>query len=127
MNKTFLKSVGAVLLGIIVIFITSIGTDMLLEKIGVFPPIGDTTYTRGMLLFALLYRCLYGILGSYITAKVAPQRPMFHALILGSVGVILSTFGTIVGWDLSAHWYPIALIISSLPCAWLGGFLYSKK
>ncbi len=40
------------------------------------------------------------------------------------IGVLLSTLGAIAMWDFGMHWYPIALIVSSLPCAWIAGRLY---
>jgi len=43
---------------------------------------------------------------------------------LGAVGVVLSTAGAMAMWDFGAHWYPVALVISSLPLAWLGGVLH---
>jgi hypothetical protein len=76
-----------------------------------------------MLMVALAYRCLFAIAGGYVTAMLAPNRPMRHAIILGLIGVVASILGTITGWNLSAHWYPILLILTSLPCTWLGGKL----
>jgi hypothetical protein len=51
---------------------------------------------------------------------------MRHALILGIVGLVLSAAGAIatIPMDLGPAWYPIALVITALPCAWLGGALY---
>ncbi len=51
---------------------------------------------------------------------------MSHALILGLIGTALSAAGAIAasGMNLGPSWYPIALVISALPCAWLGGLLY---
>jgi hypothetical protein len=46
---------------------------------------------------------------------------MRHAIILGLVGIAAGSVGVVVGWDLSPHWYPIALVIGALPCTWLGG------
>src|SRR5258708_27251802 len=45
-----------------------------------------------------------------------PYTTLFRSL--GLIGVVVSILGTIAGWDLSAHWYPIALIITALPCTW---------
>jgi hypothetical protein len=51
---------------------------------------------------------------------------MGHVLISGAVGFILSTAGAVAMWGLGSHWYPVALILSAFPSAWLGGFLHSK-
>jgi len=116
MNKTMFKSIGAVLTGFILVFILSIITDYVLESAGIFPPIGTGIFNTWMLFLALVYRSTYTVLGGFITAKLAPDRPMRHAIILGIIGVIAATIGSIAGWDLSQHWYPISLIIIALPC-----------
>jgi hypothetical protein len=50
-----------------------------------------------------------------------------HALVLGVVGLALSTAGAVAMWNFGPHWYPIALALTALPCAWLGGVLYRPK
>jgi hypothetical protein len=77
-------------------------------------------------LLALSYRTVYAVLGSYIAARLAPRNPMRHALILGFIGLPLSVAGAIVAikGNFGPAWYPIALALTTLPCAWLGGVLY---
>ncbi|MBL8995290.1 MAG: hypothetical protein JNM63_18235, partial [Spirochaetia bacterium] len=77
-----LKSIGSVLAGILAIFLLSHLTDLLLEKTGVMKLPFDKNPLWFMIL-VVVYRCLYVAVGSYITAALAPSRPMFHALILG--------------------------------------------
>jgi len=76
-----------------------------------------------MLTLAFVYRSVYAIVGGYVTARLAPDRPMPHVIILGTIGTVASIAGAIVGWDLSSHWYPVALIITSVPFTMLGGRL----
>jgi hypothetical protein len=54
---------------------------------------------------------------------------MRHALVLGAVGLALSLAGAIVTipMDLGPSWYPIALVLTALPCAWLGGVLHRMR
>ena len=126
MNKRTLRSVGAVVAGALVGIILSIGTDMLLRAAGTFPALGQPM-SNSLFLIATAYRTIYGIAGAYITARLAPARPMFHALVLGSLGLIASTVGAVVTWNsvpsLGPHWYPLALIALAIPPAWLGGQL----
>jgi disulfide bond formation protein DsbB len=78
----------------------------------------------------LSYRMVYAVLGSYIAARLAPRNPMRHAIIPGIIGLALSAAGAIVAVthaDLGPAWYPIALVITTLPCAWLGGLLYQRR
>jgi hypothetical protein len=72
-------------------------------------------------LLALSYRIVYSVLGCYIAARLAPDRPMAHALALGAVGVLVSAFGSIAARGLAPDWNAWALILVALPCAWVGG------
>jgi hypothetical protein len=121
-----LKSIGAVLAGAIVGVILAIATDEMLRAAGIFTPLGQPM-SDGLLLLATFYRTLYGILGSYVTARLAPNRPMMHALILGAIGVAASLAGVVVAWNRVAEfgprWYPIALVMLAMPQSWLGGQL----
>ena len=126
MNKNTLKGIGAVLAGVIAVVVLSLGTDMVLHATGVFPPWGQPM-SDALFLLATVYRTIYCIAGSYIAARLAPNRPMAHALVLGVMGFIISTAGAVATWnrgpELGPHWYPVALIVTAIPCAWLGGKL----
>ena len=119
-----LKSIGAVVAGAVVGVILSIGTDEALVKAGIFTPIGKPM-SDSLLLLATLYRTVYGVLGSYVTARLAPSRPMRHAMILGAIGTAVSVAGVVVTWNRVAefgpHWYPLALVVLAMPQSWLGG------
>ena len=78
------------------------------------------------IILVIIYRNIYGVIGSYITAALAPAKPMRHAMIGGFIGFVLSIIGAIVMWDKPPHWYAISLIIFALPAAWLGGKLRAK-
>jgi hypothetical protein len=51
---------------------------------------------------------------------------MRHALVLGTVGTLLALAGAIatIPRNLGPAWYPIALVVTALPCSWLGGILH---
>jgi hypothetical protein len=74
---------------------------------------------------------VYSVIGSYLIARLAPDRPMRHALAGGVVGIVLCLVGAIATWNrepsLGPHWYPLALIATALPCAWLGGKLRERQ
>ena len=84
-----------------------------------------------LFLLATAYRTVYGAAGSYIAARLAPDRPMTHALALGVVGLALSTVGAIATWGrgpaFGPHWYPLAVIAIAMPCAWAGGRLHGMR
>jgi hypothetical protein len=120
------RSIGAILAGFVFVFIVSLGTDELLHITGVFPPWGASMvgYDAALLL-ATAYRIVFGIAGSYVTARLAPDRPMQHALVGGFIGLVLSIIGAAASWNrgpaFGPHWYPLALVVTALPTAWAGG------
>jgi hypothetical protein len=124
--KQTLKSIGAVLAGFILVAVLSTVTDTILEKTGVFPSPENGLFIPWMLGLALVYRCLFTIAGGYLTAALAPVKPMKHGIILGLIGTVMACIGVVVGWNLSQHWYPISLVVTALPCTWLGAKLRSK-
>lgn len=124
--RRVLRSVGAVLTGTVVIVLATTGTDMVFHATSVFPPFGQSM-SDGLFWLATAYRVVYDVAGCYITARVAPSRPMLHALAVGVIGVIVTTVGAAVTWNrgpaFGPHWYPLVLIATAMPCAWLGGKL----
>jgi hypothetical protein len=125
--RRLLRSFAAVLAGILVVFVLSLGTDQVMHALEIYPPWGEPMVGTGLYILALSYRIIYGIVGGYVTARLAPHAPVGHALVLGVVGLALSTAGAVAMWNFGPHWYPIALALTALPCAWLGGVLYRPK
>ncbi len=68
------RSVGAVFLGFIVVVVLSLGTDQVMHLLNVYPPWGEPMNETSDNLLALAYRCVYGVLGSYLTARFRPTR-----------------------------------------------------
>lgn len=120
------RSVGAVLAGLVAIVVTHTGTDAIFHATGVFPPAGQTM-SDALFGLATTYRVLFSVLGAALTAYLAPARPLKHALVLGSIGVLgslaglLATLGRVP--ELGPVWYPLALMATSLPACWLGAAL----
>jgi hypothetical protein len=119
------RSVAAVLLGFLAVVVLSLATDQTLHVLKVYPPWGQPMPDAGDNVLALAYRCVYGVVGGYLTARLAPRAPMGHALILGAVGTVVGAIGAAatIPMNLGPAWYPIALALSGLPTAWLGGRL----
>jgi hypothetical protein len=125
-----LRSFGALFAGFLVVVVLSIGADLLMHATGVFPPWGEPMSDSRFLL-ATVYRILFAVVGSYVTARFAPHRPMKHALLGGVFGLVLSTAGAVATWDrgpeFGPHWYPLVLVATALPCAWAGGWLRVRQ
>jgi hypothetical protein len=122
------RSIGAVAGGIVVGVGLTLITDLVLHRAGVFPPLGQHT-GDGPLAVATTYRVVYGIAGAYVTARLAATRPMAHAVAGGLIGFAVSLAGAIATWnrDLGAHWYPVALVLTAVPCAWIGGLVRERQ
>lgn len=116
------RSVAAVLAGLVTIFATTTATDVALHAAGLYPALGERM-ADGLFVLAAAYRLVYGIAGSWVTARLAPDRPLQHALVLGAIGVGLSTVGAALMWKAGPAWYPLAVIAMAMPCAWAGGRL----
>jgi hypothetical protein len=124
--RRLLRRTGAVLAGLATIFVLSTAADLLAHASGLYPPVGQPMADR-LFLLATAYRIAFGVLGCWITARLAPDRPLAHALVLGGIGTLLSIGGAVAYWDAGPHWYALAIIAISLPCAWAGARLGQRS
>jgi hypothetical protein len=121
------RSVLAILAGFVVVLVLSLGTDMALHAVGLYPQLAEPM-AGSLLIIATIYRTVYGVVGSYVTARFAPARPMLHSLVGGAIGLVLSIAAAVSTWNrvpsLGPHWYPVTLILLAMPGAWAGAKLY---
>lgn len=124
------RSIAAVALGFVLTGALSVGMDVVLHAVGIYPPWGQVT-PGGLLLLATLYRIVFTVLGGGLTARLAPNRPMKHVVILGTVGTVAAVIGAFATWNagpqFGPHWYPLALIVTAFPAVWLGGRLSTSR
>lgn len=121
-----LRHIGAVLAGIVVVVALSIVTDLILQKT-IFPQLAEKNAPNTLLLIATAYRTVYGILGGYVTAKLAPNAPMIDATVLGVIGTAAALAGALTMQGESAAWYPWTLVVLALPQTSLGGYLATRR
>jgi hypothetical protein len=124
-----LKGIGAILAGMIFIVVTHTATDLVLESLGIFPQPNEGFNTTWMVVTATIYRSIYTVGGGYVTAVLAPEPKMRYVLILGIIGLVISSLAAVatIPMKLGPAWYPIALAVLALPCVWLGGKLKTKN
>jgi hypothetical protein len=122
------KSIWAVVAGVLLIIVVTTVVDIALHALGVFPPMDQPLDDR-LSVLATSYRIVISIGGAWLTARLAPAKPMKHALILGLVGTVLGLVGVVATWNrgLGPRWYPIALAVLAIPQCWVGGKLYEMR
>ena len=129
-SRKVLRRIGAVLGGLVLVLILDTAIDVVMHAAGIYPPWFQPMRTS-LWLIAIGYRMIDGTIGGYVAARLAPDRPVAHALALGSIGFVLSTAGLVAtlnkGPEFGPKWYPLALVVVSLPCALLGGFLRARQ
>jgi hypothetical protein len=128
-SRRVLRRIGAVLAGFFATFILSVATDLALHTTGVFPPWGQPM-SNALFAFATSYRTIYTVAAGYITARLAPDRPMAHVWALGIIGLVAALAGTMATWnagpEFGPKWYPLALVVLTLPSVWTGGKLAQR-
>jgi len=125
MNK---KSILAVVSGVLFIIVVTTLVDIVLHATGVFPPM-DQPISDPLALLATFYRIVISVGGAWLTARLAPNKPLKHAMILGYVGVVLGLVGVVATWNLGLgpRWYPISLVVLAIPQCWAGGKIYEMQ
>src|SRR5262245_13290789 len=91
-----LRSIGAILGGIVTNIVPAIATDFAMQFLEIFPPLTEPDrFTTAQLLLATAYRAIYGICGGYVTARLAPGHLMRHVFVLGALGLIACIAGAV--------------------------------
>ena len=121
-----MRSFLAVFAGLLTIFALSIAADVGMHASGVFPPAGQPM-ADGLWWLAAGYRFVFGIVGCFVTARLAPSQPMRHAWILAGIGVAIGLAGALATWNqgpgFGPKWYALTVAAMPIPCAWIGGVL----
>ena len=122
------QSILAVAAGALAILLVTTIVDLLLYAAGFCPPMGRPIDNLQAVV-GTAYRILIGIGGAWLTARLAPSRPMKHALILGAIGTVLGVLGVIVTWNkgLGPAWYAIVHPVLAVPEVWLGAKLFEMR
>jgi hypothetical protein len=96
--------------------------------VGWFPALGQPM-ADSFFILAATYRAAYTVVGGYVTARFAPDRPMGHAWVLAALGLLAGTAGLIAYWrsgpELGPAWYAISIPVSVVPSIWTGARLWA--
>ena len=122
------RSVGAVVLGFAAIAALSFATGEVIGRFvpGYFQP-GTRITSVPLLLGAMAYVTVYAVFGCWLAARLAPSRPMLHALVLGALGLAFNVVGAVTAWDRAPAWYYVASLLLVMPYAYLGGRIRERQ
>jgi len=122
------RSFWALVAGVAFIIVVTTLVDIVLHMAGVYPPVGQPM-NDALALLATAYRIPISIAGARLTARLAPEKPMKHALMLGVVGTALGLVGVVTTWNagLGPRWYPLALAVLAIPQCLAGGRIHEMR
>ena len=69
---------------------------LFVERLGIFPPPDQGFHITWMVVTATVYRSIFMVAGGYLTAALAPDRPMRYVTVLGVIGIVAGSLGAIV-------------------------------
>jgi hypothetical protein len=123
------RTVWAVVAGILFNFVLSTATDAVFHATDVYPPMGQPMWDNGLLALALSYRLVYGFLGMYLTAVLAPYGVVRLLWITAGIGLVLGGIGAVfaIRANFGPAWYPVALMLSAIPTAWIVARVYVAR
>lgn len=124
-SRSWVRSTGAVVAGFAAVFVLSSAADAVLHAAGYYPNDG-TVGSDANLAVALAYRTAITVFAGWLTARLAPQNGLRHALILGGIGLVAGAVGVVAAWSLGHNWYAISLAALAIPSTALGGWLFTR-
>lgn len=122
------KSTGAIVAGFVVTVSLAMAADEMVLRFvtDARDAFGRVTDVR-ILIVMLTYTGLSAIGGSYATGRLAPSRPLRHAMILGAIALALTVVATFMFWDSGPAWYHVIAVGMVLPSAWIGGAMAERR
>ncbi|TAU90818.1 hypothetical protein ELI02_19525 [Rhizobium leguminosarum] len=129
--RPLLVSAGAVITGFAVTAIASTAADAVMHGFGIFPA-SPQDMTGSLFALAAAYRAVFTVAGGYATARLAPDRPMRHAIILAAIGLVAGLAGVVAYYaigdgKLGPAWYAISIPVEAIPCVLFGAKLANPR
>jgi hypothetical protein len=128
-----IRSVAAVLAGIVVLTIASFAIEAAADPVvlRVFPdalqvgaPLGHALPAR---LFMMAYTMLSVAAGGYVTAWIAHSAKVWHAVIMGAIEVALTVYAMFKLPHQAPLWSWLLGMVLLVPAAWLGAVFRVRK
>lgn len=123
------RSILAIVGGFVLAGALNVGTNTVLSRVvpEMVPPPGTPNTNTEALVVICAYVALYGILGCYVTARLAPSRPLLHTLIVGGLALAMSIPATIAVWNGTPAWFNVYNLLAVMPYAYIGGRIRERE
>jgi hypothetical protein len=124
------RSIGAVAAGCLAMMVLALSASQLVRQSVPQHIIsgGDPEAPETLVLLFLLAAAGAAVMaGSFLAGRVAPRRPMLHALVVGGIAYMVSLAVTAILWTEAPRWFHMAAVLLQVPAAWLGGLLLARR
>ena len=125
------RSLGAILIAVVLNVALALGIDQIFHMAGVYPPWGAPMPDTGDNLLALSYRLVIQVFAGVVGLRFAGYAPGWHAVALGTVGFAFGSLGAVqmTGGpvDFGPDWFPWAIALSAIPCIWLSYIIVKRR
>lgn len=129
-----LRSVLAIVIGVIVVFVLVLVTDLILFQLFPqwYPDPAQGPSPAGVYVLTMTYGLVYAIVAGWVTGFVADRAEALHALVVGIVLLALNLAMPLANPDMAEmtasqpDWYTIGMPIIGIVGLFLGGILRQR-
>jgi len=119
------RSILAIALGFVTVVVLSLGADVAMRGLGVFPA-KPSAMSVGLFALATLYRAVFTVLGGALNGLLTPRPDQRDVRILAGVG-FTAGLGGVAAWfaasGLGPLWYALLIPITGAIATLIGGRL----
>ena len=116
-----LRSIGSVAAGYLIFG----GSAFLLFQLSGVDPHGPAPLR--FKIASIVWGCVFALVAGWLTARIAPSRPVLHAGVLAGIIALMSASFLILPDRTDPYWTNVAALLLMAPSAWLGGLLSRRS
>ncbi|MGD1070413.1 MAG: hypothetical protein ABSB15_09755 [Bryobacteraceae bacterium] len=121
-----LRTIASVILGYVAIGVLVFGTDQIFAAV---VPGFKSLAILPLYYYAisLITDSVYSLFGGWLCARLAPARPMLHAITLIVCGEVIGIGTQVMLWNTVPHWFGLSLVVLFAPAVWIGAKLVKSS
>ncbi len=121
------KSVVSVVCGFLVWSVVWLVVNQLAQRLFSARFNADGTTDDALVLCVILWGSIgTSLLSAWVAAKIARRKPVFHALALGVILLVVGILVQLQYWEVMPLWYHVAFLASLIPACYIGGVLQGR-